>query len=141
MFRFLDAYRDTGLLVLRIGIGLMFLVIHGGPKLLGGVPQWAKLGSVMGYLGIHFAPAFWGFMGMFAEFFGALLLLLGLFFRPACFLLLINMFVAAYQHLAKGDGLVVASHAIEDGILFLGFILIGPGRFSLDELLLRKRAR
>jgi putative oxidoreductase len=31
----LDRYRDAGLLVLRIGIGVMFM-LHGFPKVMGG---------------------------------------------------------------------------------------------------------
>ena len=32
VFSFLDKYRDAGLLILRVGIGVMF-VLHGYPKL------------------------------------------------------------------------------------------------------------
>lgn len=35
ILRSLDKYRDVGLLILRVGIGLMFM-IHGFPKLFGG---------------------------------------------------------------------------------------------------------
>ena len=35
IFRFLDKYRDIGLLILRVGIGIMFM-IHGLPKLTAG---------------------------------------------------------------------------------------------------------
>ena len=35
VLRFLDKYRDIGLLFLRIGIGVMF-IMHGLPKLIGG---------------------------------------------------------------------------------------------------------
>lgn len=40
-------------------------------------------------------------------------------------------------HLGMGDGLAGASHAMEAGIMFLGLLLIGPGRFALDERLRR----
>jgi len=50
-------------------------------------------------------------------------------------LLTINMIVATSMHLNRGDGLGGASHAIEDGIVFLSLILIGPGKYSLDEKL------
>jgi putative oxidoreductase len=43
------------------------------------------------------------------------------------------MIVATSMHLSSGQGLGVASHAIEDGIVFLSLILIGPGKYSLDE--------
>jgi len=129
----LNKYRDIGLLILRLGIGGMF-IFHGAPKILGGPAMWEKIGSVMGIFGIKFLPVFWGFMSSFAECFGGIFLILGFLFRPACILLTINMIVATSMHLNHGQGLSIASHAIEDGILFLSLILIGPGKYSLDEL-------
>lgn len=130
----LNRFRDLGLLVLRVGLGAMF-IYHGLPKLLAGPALWAQLGTATGTLGIHFLPMFWGFMAAAAEGIGGLLLLLGLLSRPACLLMFINMVVAASFHLGKGDGLGIASHAIEAGIVFLSLVLIGPGRYSLDEVI------
>lgn len=130
----LDKYRDQGLLLLRIGMGIMF-VFHGTPKLLGGVEQWEKIGMAAGSVGINFMPVFWGFMATFAEFFGGICLILGLFFRPACILLTITMIIAASMHLDRGHGFGRASHAIEAGIVFLSLIFIGPGKYNLDEKL------
>jgi putative oxidoreductase len=45
------------------------------------------------------------------------------------------MIVAALSHFGRGEGLGGASHAIEVGIVFLSFILIGAGKYSLDETL------
>ncbi|MEK6693679.1 MAG: DoxX family protein [Nitrospirota bacterium] len=132
MSKSLTKYRDTGILILRIGIGIMFLY-HGAPKLIGGPEKWEKLGMAMNYVGIPVFPVFWGFMAAFSEFFGGIFIILGLFFRPACILLLITMSVASIMHLGKGDGLGVASHAIEAGVLFLSLILIGPGKYSIDK--------
>ncbi len=42
ILRSLTRYRDAGLLILRIGIGIMFLY-HGAPKLIGGPEKWEKL--------------------------------------------------------------------------------------------------
>jgi hypothetical protein len=54
----------------------------------------------------------------------------------------INMAVAATMHLTAPDQcLRMAAHAIEDGIMFLGLIFIGPGRYALDEVLRRPRAK
>ena len=130
----LNRFRDLGLLVLRVGLGGMF-IYHGLPKLLAGPALWAQLGTATGTLGIHFLPVFWGFMAAAAEGIGGLLLLLGLLTRPACLIMFINMVVAASFHLGKGDGLGIASHAIEAGIVFLSLVLIGPGRYSLDEVI------
>ena len=123
--------RDLGLLILRIGIGIMFM-IHGWPKIAGGAEMWTAIGGSMTNLGIDFAPTFWGFMAAFAEFFGGLFLALGLFWRPVLMLLVITMIVAAIHHLTAGDGIGGSSHAIEAGIVFFGLIFIGPGRYSLD---------
>jgi len=130
----LNRFRDLGLLVLRVGLGSMF-IYHGLTKLLGGPAFWAQLGMATGTLGIHFLPVFWGFMAAVAEGIGGLLLLMGLLSRPACLLMFINMVVAASFHLGKGDGLGIASHAIEVGIVFLSLVLIGPGKYSLDEVI------
>jgi putative oxidoreductase len=131
---FLDKYRNLGLLILRIGLGLMF-IYHGVPKLMAGPEHWLKLGMSMGFLGIHFLPTFWGFMAAFAEAFGGLFLIGGFFFRIACFLLVVDMVVAATMHFGSHQGLAMASHAIEDGIVFLSLLLIGPGAISLDDWL------
>jgi putative oxidoreductase len=126
--------RDIGLFVLRMGLGIMFLY-HGWPKIVGGPTVWTALGGAIGTFGIAFWPGFWGFMAAVAEFVGALALICGLFFRTFCTLMLITMIVAAAMHLHKGDGLGLASHAIELGIVFLSLIFIGPGRLSLQALI------
>ena len=131
---FLNKHRHIGLLVLRIGIGCMF-ILHGAPKLFGGAEKWTQIGMAMANLGIGFMPAFWGFMAAISEFFGGVCIILGIVFRPACILLTITMLVAAVSHLSRGDGLSGASHAIELGIVFLSLILIGAGKYSVDEKL------
>jgi putative oxidoreductase len=124
--------RDLGILILRIGIGIMFMA-HGWPKISGGTEKWTALGGSMESFGIDFFPGFWGFMAAFAEFFGGLLLAVGLFFRPVALLLFITMLVATAKHLSSGDDFGGYSHALESGILFLSLIFIGPGKYSLDE--------
>ncbi|PLX79736.1 MAG: DoxX family protein [Desulfuromonas sp.] len=131
-WRFPDKYRDEGLLLLRIGIGVMF-VVHGLPKLIGGPARWEQVGRAMVYLGVDFLPTFWGFCAATTETVGGLFLLLGLFFRPACLLLAFTMTVAANMHFGRGDGLLGASHAIESCILFLSLFLIGPGSYRLRK--------
>jgi putative oxidoreductase len=133
MFNFLDRYRDWGLLFLRVGLGIAFL-FHGVPKILGGPEKWAGLGgAAMGAMGISFAPTLWGLMAALSESVGGILLILGLFFRPACFFLAITMAVAFNMHFQAGDPFNVFSHSLEDGIVFLALILIGPGKFVVQK--------
>jgi putative oxidoreductase len=131
--------RDLGLLLLRLGLGLSFILIHGAPKMFGGVDRWERVGGAMGRLGIDFAPAFWGFMASFAEFFGGFFLLFGLLFRPATALLAFTMFLATVRHIADGDSLGTISHPLELGIVFVALFLIGPGRYAVDSYLRRRR--
>ena len=128
----LDRYRDAGLLVLRIGIGVMFM-LHGFPKVMGGPEGWTRIGAATAAIGLDFAPTFMGFIAAMAEFGGGLLLVLGLLTRPACALLCITMLVATIMHVQNEDGFNRYSHALEAAIVFFSLLLIGPGRFSLDE--------
>lgn len=139
-FHYLNRYRETGILLLRLGIGIMF-ILHGYPKLMGGPDKWESLGENMGSFGIGFAPVFWGFMAAFSEAVGGLLVALGFLTRPACLLLFITMVVAATKHItAEGGKFMDGSHATEAAILFLSLIFIGPGKYSLDRYLLPPRA-
>lgn len=128
---------DFGLLVLRLGVGTMFMV-HGYPKIIA-PEKWPKLGGAMATFGLDVFPAFWGFMAAFAEFGGGLAFALGLLFMPASALLAFTMVVAALFHLDRGDGVSGASHAIEAASLFAGMMLVGPGRYTLDRVLRRNR--
>lgn len=132
LFNQLDKYRDVGLLVLRIGIGIAFMV-HGWGKITGGPEQWAQLGQAVNHVGLSFGYTFFGFMASLSEFGGGILLALGLLTRLSCVLLLCTMIVAASMHIATGQG--SPWHAIEAGILFLSLIMIGPGAYSLDARL------
>lgn len=136
MALFANRYRthDLGLLLLRVGIGVMF-TIHGYPKLTGGAEAWAQLGGTMQLVGIKFAPAFWGFLAAAAEAVGGQLLAIGLFFRVACVFLLGTMVMATVMHLSSGDEFNTYSHALESAILFLSLAFIGPGKYSVDQML------
>lgn len=120
-----------GLLILRVGIGIT-IFFHGLPKIMGGPERWEMLGSTMSNLGINFAPTFWGFMAAFAETVGGILFALGLFFRPAAFLLVGTMIVALTMHLSQGDDFMKYGHALDLLIVFVAALFTGPGRYSLD---------
>ena len=125
---------DLGLLVMRVGLGVMMMT-HGVPKLLAGPETWGAVGGAMGNLGITFWPTFWGFCAGCAEGVGGLFLALGLLFRPTVTVMIFTMIMAATQMFASGKGLFGASHAIELGLALTGLWITGPGYHSLDRLL------
>jgi len=127
---------DAGILVLRLGFGIMF-IFHGFPKIMGGPDDWSKAGANMHILGIGFFPAFWGFMSALSEFGGGILLMMGLFTRVVAAVMLINMIVAIISHLSGNFSLMPAAHAIEDGIVFAAILIAGPGKYSFDSLMAR----
>lgn len=137
LFRSRYRFRNFGLLILRIGIGIMFM-LHGWPKLIGGPDKWEQVGQTMGLIGIEYFPVFWGFMAAFTEVVGGLLFALGFLFKPVCILLLITMIMATLRHYMGGDAFGGYSHAAEAAILFFSLIFIGPGKYSLDKKVFMK---
>ena len=119
---------NLALFILRVGTGVL-MVHHGYDKL------------------VHFkeyAPNFMHFLGMngtfslglvvFAEFFCAIFVMLGLFTRFACIFLLISTFVAVsdahkYDILGKGE------HASLFFIIYFTILIIGPGKISVDGMI------
>jgi putative oxidoreductase len=132
----MDRYRDLGLLILRLGIGLNMLIFHGWDKITAGPALWQKVGGAMGNLGIHFLPIFWGFMAATAESVAATLVALGLFYRPAAAMAAFTMLVATIVHLkmpadAPNAGWSGAADALLYLTAFIGLGILGPGKFSL----------
>jgi len=138
MLSFLSKYHDAALLIARLGIGLSYIFVHGGKKLLGGPERWETTGKAIQNLGIEFLPVFWGFMAAFSETIGGLLIILGFFFRPAAALILITMFVAATKHISEGDPLSKIAYPIEMGTIMILFLFFGAGKYSLDMLFWKK---
>jgi len=128
---------STGLLIIRLGLGVM-MVLHGYPKVFGGVETWEKLGSAMANFGIEQYPIFFGAAAAFSEFIGGILLILGLLTRPAAFLLACTMLVASAKHYFEADGINIfrsISHATELFFVFIGLLFTGPGKFSVSDLI------
>ena len=130
---------DLALLIGRLFIGICF-VIHGLGKL-GLVGSGSMPGFVqyLESLGVPFAPV-QARMAMLSELVGGTLLALGLFTRPACLLLIFTMLVAGrLGH--KGAGYLItndppgAEYTINLAAICLVFALLGPGSFSLDQLM------
>ena len=111
------------LTVLRIGAGLLFMQ-HGAQKLFGMFGgDVVELVSLMGLAGV-------------LEFFGGLLIVLGLFTRPVAIILVIEMLVAYFMaHVPQGA--VPIENGGELALLYaLVFALLaaaGPGKGSIDR--------
>ncbi len=129
--KFLGKGKDIGLLVMRIGIGIAFIV-HGSGKVFGGAEMWTQVGSAMQHLGISFGYPYWGFAASLAEFAGGILMVFGFLFRPATLALLFTMIVATLMHYRMGDDFSKYSHALELAFVFFGLSFVGPGRVSID---------
>jgi putative oxidoreductase len=132
MLTWLSQYRDIGLLFLRLGIGTM-MILHGWPKLAGGIVQWEKLGKAMGVLGVNFFPVLWGFSAAMVETLGGVLLIIGFCFRPVSILMTMNFIVATIFLYKTSSQFIEWSRPAELLILFFSLIFIGAGKYSVDR--------
>jgi putative oxidoreductase len=132
MFSKLGNYKNFGLLIIRVGLGMVF-ICHGFPKLMGGVKAWQQLGGAVKHTGVHFFPLLRGLCLALIETFGGFLLIIGLAFRPVCLLLSIIFILVAGSQFGYQGGLAAASNALENAIIFAGLLFIGPGKFSMDK--------
>lgn len=128
----LSKFKHTGLLLMRVGLGIIYIT-HGYPKLLGGTAMWEGVGGAMGQVGITAFPAVWGLLAGVVETVGGLFLIIGFFFRPSAILLAFVMLIASLSHFGAGEGLAGASHAIKMSVVFLGLSFVGPGKYSVDK--------
>lgn len=122
---------DWGLLILRVGVGLMMAFGHGLGKfnmLLSG----AEFGDPIG-LGAGLSL----FLTVFAEFFCSLGLVVGLLTRAASIPLIVTMLVAALVVHAD-DPFGNKEKALLFLTAYIPILLAGAGRFSLDNLIGRK---
>lgn len=130
---------NTGLLILRVGIGIS-IFFHGLPKIMGGVETWTAIGSSLSAFGIDFAPTFWGLLAALTESVGGILFALGLLFRPATVFLSGMMVIALGTHLMAGDGFMTYGHSLDLLIVFVASFFTGAGKLSLDHRFFKKIA-
>src|SRR5437660_1084229 len=128
----------TGLAVLRVVVGIVFLM-HGGQKLF--IYGFHNVGGFMQQLGIPL-PQVAGVVVTLVEFLGGLALLLGLFTRWAAVLNACDMLVAVtVVHLRGGFFLPKGfEYALTMLAASVTLALAGPGAAALDTLLGRRRA-
>jgi len=127
---------DTGLAILRLVIGAIFLA-HGGQKLF--VFGLDGVAGAFGQMGIPMAGILGPFVA-FVELLGGLALISGLLTRLASLGLLSTMVVAILKvHLPNG---FFAPNGIEFPLALAGgtalLALVGAGTWSLDSLIAKK---
>jgi putative oxidoreductase len=125
--RYLDRLQPFALLVMRLALGAV-MVGHGYHKVFGGLHHHVQVVSSLGL------PGWTAYLSAFTEFFGGILVLLGLFTRVAAFAICINMSVAiAKVHFHnglmgdKGYEFPLALAALAFALIFLG---AGPIAFD-----------
>jgi len=128
-----DTARSIGLLVLRLGVGLMMLVAHGWGKLVGFSDLAEKFPDPLGI-----GPTTTLVVAIFAEVVCALLIVVGLGTRFAAVPLLVTMLVAAFVVHAD-DPWSRQEFALLYAIPFLTLVFTGGGRFALDSIIKIKR--
>jgi putative oxidoreductase len=146
--RQIELASSAGLLILRVGIA-GYMVTHGWGKF-----QMALAGNFEWADPIGLGPTLSLLLVTFAEFFCAILIILGLATRLAAVPLVFAMGVAAFvahandpwtmgaaaQLYMAGEAESWASKqpALMFGIAFLALIFTGPGKFSLDAIVMPK---
>ena len=124
-----------GLLALRIVAGLGFM-FHG----------WGKVQNPTGWMGPDAGtPGFFQALAAISEFGGGLAWILGALMPLASFGLLCTMAVAVHFHaVIKGDPGVGFEGSYEPALVYfciaLLFLLLGPGRYSVDALIFGKKS-
>ncbi len=127
--RYLDRLQPLALLVMRLALGAI-MVAHGYHKVFGGLHHYAQFVASLGL------PAWMGYLSSFAEFFGGLLVLLGLFTRLAAFAICVDMAVAIWK--VNWHNGLIGDKGYEFPLVLaaLGFALIflGGGPIALDHI-------
>lgn len=128
--------RDTGLLLLRLFAGFAMAFAHGYNKVFGDNTKFVQGVEKMGFP----APEFFAVMAGFSEFFGGLLLALGLGTRVSSLLIAATMIVAGFIRHASDP-----FQTRELSLLYLYvaalFFFVGPGRYSLDWMIAKRKQR
>lgn len=124
---------EVATLVLRVWLGTM-MITHGYGKVFGGVGKLTGSVEKMGFP----APELFAWAAALSEFGGGILLILGLFVRPVSLFVAFTMFVAGFIRHAD-DPFGKKELSLTYLAIALFFFLMGPGRYSLDHLLWRKK--
>jgi putative oxidoreductase len=127
--RYLDRLQPLSLLVMRLALGAV-MVGHGFHKVFGGLHHHAQFVASLGL------PGWWGYLSAFAEFFGGLLVLTGLFTRFAALAIFIDMAVAIWKVHFHNGLMGNGGYEFPLALAALAFALMffGAGPIALDHI-------
>jgi putative oxidoreductase len=129
-------------LVLRVPLGII-LAAHGAQKLFGWFGGYGLEGTAGWMESVGFAPGFvMALLAGSAEFFGGILLILGLLTRPAAAVAAFTMAMAMTVHI--GNGLFISNNGYEFALILmaasLALVFSGAGSLSTDRQLAERMA-
>jgi putative oxidoreductase len=124
----LEERREYGIIWIRLTIG--FRLIHGTAD---NIFSWARMLEFRDFLAANGTPLplFSAHLSAYAQFICGILFILGLFFRPAAAVMVIN-FVCALLIAHRTGGYTPASAALIILFTSLGFLIHGPGKWAID---------
>lgn len=128
--RFMDHLRPLSLLLLRVALGVIFMW-HGYPKLFTNHNAWVTNFVHMGF------PSYFATISGALEFFGGILLIVGLLTRLTALLLAIEMGVALAHVIVPQSGIhAVGKYELPLALCTAAFALatVGAGVISLDQI-------
>jgi putative oxidoreductase len=119
--------------ILRVAAGLL-LVTHGYGKIMNPFGASGMVESLGFYPGV-----FWSPLLAATEFFGGILIAIGLFTRPAAFAAMIVLTVTIYFHgIVQAEGLMGAEKSILWALIMFYFVVRGANGHSVDAKLGRQ---
>ena len=127
--RYLDRLQPLALLVMRLALGVV-MVAHGYHKVFGGLHHHVQFVSSLGL------PGWTAYLSAFAEFFGGLLVLAGLFTRAAALAICVDMVVAiAKVHFHNGlMGPTGYEFPLALASLAFALVFFGSGPIAFDHV-------
>jgi putative oxidoreductase len=136
LFSWLDRFQGLGAFVMRVALGAI-MVAHGYTKI---IPKDALYNFSHMVVRMHL-PQWLGYVAAFTEFFGGMLLIVGLLTRVAAFMTAIDMAVAIIKVHLHGGLLGPNSFALPLALLSIALMLVftGSGWLGLDDFVGRNR--
>ena len=127
------ALHESAETLLRVAAGAL-LATHGYGKIL----DPFGMTSMVEHLGFY-PGVFWSPLLAATDFFGGILIAIGLFTRPAAFAAMIVLAVTIYFHgVAQGEGLMGAEKSILWALIMFFFVIRGANSHSVDAKLGRQ---